>query len=76
MRVYFEEVSQRAKKSGKCSVCGKPCTRSIKFFQTLNPFNKNEDGSIKTRGQIYAQQVVQIAMWKKIPPFHEKCRIR
>jgi hypothetical protein len=75
MRVTFEEVKYHASKSGKCPVCGKSCTRSQKFFQTINPFNKNEDGTVKNRDEIYAELKVQIVMWKQVPPFHEKCRI-
>ncbi|WP_216674650.1 hypothetical protein, partial [Enterobacter hormaechei] len=48
----FDEVSTFAEKSGKCDVCGKACKRREKFYQTLNPFNKNPDGSVKTHQEI------------------------
>lgn len=73
MKVYFQEVKYHEKKSGKCSVCGKTCTISKKFYQTLNPFNKNADGTIKTHGDIYKELMIQIKEWEKIPPIHGKC---
>lgn len=73
MRVTFEEVKYHTSKTGKCIVCGKSCTRSIKFFQTINPFNKNEDGTVKNRGEICEELKVKIVMWKAIPPTHQKC---
>ena len=73
MRVTFEEVKYNMQKSGKCPVCGKTCTISKKFFQTLNPFNKNADGTVKSRDDIYKGLTIQIKDWKKIPPIHGKC---
>lgn len=73
MRVYFQEVKLHGLKSGKCPVCGKTVTLSKKFFQTLNPFNKNADGTIKSHGDIYKELTVQLSEWKKVKPTHMKC---
>ena len=73
MRVTFEEVSYHARKSKKCPVCGKTCTLSKKFFQTLNPFNKNTDGTVKTKSDIYKELTIKIVEWKKTPATHQKC---
>jgi len=71
--VTFDEVSQIGRKSGKCAVCGKQTNRQQKFFQTLNPYNKNKDGNPKSRTEIYAELREQIAEWKKEPIVHAKC---
>ena len=72
-RMTFNEVAVNPSKSGICPVCGKKATRSAKFFQTLNPFNTNDDGSLKTRAQIYDELAVKVAEWKTKPTFHAKC---
>lgn len=72
-RMTFNEVAVNPSKSGICPVCGKKATRSAKFFQTLNPFNTNDDGSVKTRAQIYDELAIKVAEWKTKPTFHAKC---
>jgi hypothetical protein len=52
-RTVYEKVELRFYKNGKCSICSKPMKRQTTFYQTLNPFNKNKNGSIKTRQEIY-----------------------
>lgn len=74
MRVTFEEVSYRAAKSGRCA-CGKQRTRQRKFWGTINPFNKNTDGSIRTRSEIYTSLKQQAADWKLEPITCAKCEI-
>jgi hypothetical protein len=55
MTVYkFEPVQLRVSKSGKC-VCGKRVTRSETLEQTINPFNKNAKGEVKTRSEIWEE---------------------
>ncbi len=73
MRVYFEEVSTTRRKSGICPECGKRCSRTEKFYQTISPFNKTKDGVEKTREQIYVEIDKKAADWAKIPPKHAKC---
>lgn len=69
----FEEVKLYGSKSGKCSVCGKPCTRSQKFVQTLNPFNKNENGEVKTRREIKEELLAELKDWQSKPLIHSRC---
>ncbi|GKV89323.1 hypothetical protein [Pectobacterium carotovorum] len=70
----YEEVATVAEKSGKCVVCGKACKRREKFYQTLNPFNKNKDGSVKSYAQILSEIKERAAAWKLEPIFHAKCK--
>ena len=68
-----EEVKLYGSKSGKCSVCGKACTRSQKFSQTLNPFNKNKKGEVKTWQEIKEELRVELNNWRSKPPIHSRC---
>mgnify|MGYP000017638098 CR=1 FL=1 len=60
MKINFKEVSITAyakNKNGK--------RRQKKFWQTLNPFNKNESGSPKTREEILVELQVDANNWKQ-----------
>lgn len=74
MPIYvFEEVKLYGRKSGKCSVCGKTCVRIQKFSQTLNPFNKNKKGEVKTWQEIKTELQDQLVEWRSKPPIHSRC---
>jgi hypothetical protein len=49
----FQLVTLRSKEAKVCG-CGKRFTRTISAYQTVNPWNKNPDGSVKTRAQVQA----------------------
>ena len=57
--VRFEEINTMGWKNGKCSICGKRVERAKKFYQTLNPFNLNQNGLPKTREEITKELLVQ-----------------
>jgi hypothetical protein len=63
MKVTFAVIRERAKKAGVCRECGKRCTRSKTFEQTVNPWNKNKDGSPKTPDEIRAELRVTVKTW-------------
>jgi len=74
MRYNFEEIRLSKEVSGVCEVCGKRYKRTVSDWQTENPFNKNKDGTVKTRSEI------RDAVWEsvlrkcaKTPPVHIKC---
>jgi hypothetical protein len=68
----FQVVKYAAKKSGKCPVCDKRVTRSRTFESTINPYNKNSDGSVKNFKQVYADVKRLADEWQ--PDFtHEAC---
>lgn len=73
MNWQFEEDAIYAEKSGKCR-CGKRRTRRKKFYQTLNPFNKNADGSVKTREQIHSELKREVEQWKGEPITCDDCK--
>ena len=62
MRYTFEEVSVKATKRWTDAE-GKKRSKTKKFFQTLNPFNKCADGSMKTRQQIQAEICAERDLW-------------
>lgn len=65
MITRFQEVGLGGKKRFKCA-CGKRVVRSRRFYQTLNPYNKNKDGSVKTQGQIMSECSAQFVAWQKV----------
>jgi hypothetical protein len=69
----YEPVTTSREHRGKCSVCGKPTVRRRTFQHTVNPFNKNEDGSVRTRAEVWKRVNAVADEW--IPDFrHDKCR--
>jgi hypothetical protein len=51
--IRFDVIKAHSTKSGKCNGgCGKRLTRSKTFEMTVNPFNKNPDGTIKIREEV------------------------
>lgn len=59
----FEEVSIQHTKRWTDQETGKKRQKTKKFYMTLNPFNKNEDGSVRTRQEIYRELVKQRDAW-------------
>jgi hypothetical protein len=47
---------------------GKRRSKSVKFQQSINPFNKNPDGTVKTRQQIWAELQAESGCW------HQACK--
>lgn len=69
----FPEIWSRHTRTGPCPVCGKRTRRSKKFEQTVNPFNKNPDGTVKTRDEVWASVRAEAKAWE--PDFrHEACK--
>lgn len=69
----FEEVKGYYDKKVPCTVCGRQVRRQRTFSQTLNPFNKNAQGELKTRKEIYAELHEKGTAWKAEPETHPKC---
>jgi len=70
--VHFDRITARRSRSSKCPVCGKTATRSKTFEMTVNPFNKNPDGTVRTRREVWNAVNDKANQWE--PDFtHEKC---
>lgn len=66
VRYRFAEVSIKAVRRW-VDADGKKRQQTRKFFQTINPFNKNADGTQKTRDQIMVELKAQRDEWLKEP---------
>lgn len=71
----FPTVSQTRLVRGVCPVCGKSSTRRARWEHSINPYNRNADGSVKTAAQVREDVQREAADWE--PDFtHEKCASR
>ena len=69
---HFQRVSATFDKSGECPVCEKRVRRSRTYSQTVNPFNRNEDGTVKTSYEVWLAVRAEGEAWQ--PDFtHERC---
>lgn len=64
--VKFEQISRPVKRSGKC-YGGFYHTQRRTFTNTVNPFNKNKDGSIKTPQQVFIDVRKESDKWASQP---------
>jgi hypothetical protein len=62
-RVRFEEVSIKRTFRWKDPETGKTRQETKRFWQTINAFNKNADGTLKSRGQIMSELERQAQLW-------------
>jgi hypothetical protein len=63
----YEPVRVQAVKRLPCPVCGKPLRRQRTFQETINPFNKNPDGTQKTGQEVLRSVRTKANDWQKIP---------
>ena len=63
MRINFEEIKYREIRYEK-NKDGKLVKRQKTFSQTVNPFNKNSDGSVKTREEVFESVKLEALNWK------------
>jgi hypothetical protein len=64
--IRFDEVSIRGVRCWKEGGNSRQETR--KFFQTMNPWNRDERGNLKTRAQIMTELVAERDAWLKLTP--------
>ena len=63
----YVRISAHRTRSGKCPSCGKRRTRSKTFTSTVNPFSRNEDGTIKTPREVRLDLNAKASRW--VPDF-------
>ncbi len=51
----FEEIPCSKKIKPKCKECGDVVTRTITHTLTVNPFNKNPDGTVCSPSEVFEQ---------------------
>jgi hypothetical protein len=67
MRINFDEVAIKATRCW-ADENGKKRQETKKFWQTINPFNKGEDGLPKSRDQILREIKAQRDAWLSESP--------
>lgn len=71
--IRFQPVQTVRVLVGKCPVCGKQTTRRKTFEHTINPFNKNADGTVKDWAQVRQDVNAEANAW--VPDHrHEACK--
>ena len=74
MRINFDETCKLyGTKKGICEKCGKRAMRQITIEHTVNPYNRNIDGTVKTKDQVYADVLAELKKWESAPIYHAKC---
>jgi hypothetical protein len=63
----YQEYKMKGKKSGKCPGCGRRLTRSRTFGETLNPYNKNAAGMVKSPAEIHQSLAGKVERWEAVP---------
>lgn len=70
----YEQVKRTAYKTVRCSSCGSTLRRQKTFTETLNPFNTNADGTIKSRKDIWDSLAKKIVSWQSEPERCTSCK--
>ena len=65
MTVRFDEIKVKAVRRWIDPITGKKRQETRTFSQTLNPFNKLPDGTVKDRATIYKEICVARDKWLK-----------
>jgi hypothetical protein len=61
IKIVFDEISVKATR--RWIQGGRRRQETRTFMQTVNPFNKNADGTVKTREQILAELHAERSAW-------------
>ena len=72
-RFTFRPITRQATRMGKCPVCGKRVTRTKVFSQTVNPFNRDALGQVRSSSEVYEAVNAEALAW--VPDFrHAVCK--
>jgi len=71
----YEQVTARADRKGRCPGCGRVVRRSRTVMNTVSPFNKNPDGTVRTPAEVQAKVAAEAAAWDPEPEHfrHGRC---
>lgn len=73
MITTYERVERWVEKTVACRVCGKKIKRATTLGQTINPWNKNADGTVKNRYQIQSELKAEAETWHPTNDIHRGC---
>lgn len=69
----YDQVIACRSRRGKCVVCGRVMARQRTFSHTINPWNVNAEGRMKSHAEVRADVDREADAW--VPEFiHERCR--
>lgn len=73
--ITYTAVSVKAVRRGRCPGCQKRVTRSQTFTNTISPFNRNPDGTVRTYQEVQARVTELAASWEPGPEVfrHQAC---
>lgn len=60
----FREVKTQAKRSFVCDACGKRKRLQQTFSMTINPYNQNPDGTVRTPAEVQAAVAAKADAWQ------------
>lgn len=73
--ITFREVTVHGTKTVKCAGgCGRRLKRQRKFWQTLNPFNKNAAGEVKSAVEIQKELFTERQAWESESETCSQCK--
>ena len=77
MSVYrYDEVSATGYRKGICPICGKRGQRQKTITNTVNPFNRNMDGTVRTPAEVRAVVTAKAKAGEGEPFMHASCEDR
>lgn len=69
----YERISAMRIRNLPCPVCGKKYRRQRTFTQTVNPWNKNDQGLPKTWHEVETAVNAEADDWARTPERHPAC---
>lgn len=60
----YDRLSSQAERKVMCPGCGRKRTIRRTFHQTVNPWNRNDDGTTKTHLEVVEAVTAEAAAWK------------
>lgn len=70
----FQEVTARRTKNLPCPSCGKRVRRAKTHMMTVNPFNRNQDGTERTPSEVNAMVIADAEAWAQVPELCTPCK--
>lgn len=74
IRTVYDQFKAVGVRFGLCPVCQRKGRRQKTFTETNSPFNRNEDGTVKTDREIYQSVRATAKAWEDEKEFvHPRC---
>ncbi len=69
----YLEISLKEMRQGHCAGCGERTRKTVRVWQTRNPWNLNKHGRLKTETEIRLELMEEIARWRRKPLYCRRC---